>query len=477
MAWSMTLRPEPATALLAAGVVASMIHFRERRTTAPLVLAAVLCPLALTAHHTGVVALAPVLAVAPSLIRWARTHVAEAATIVTASIGLLLALAFLGSDIEQRRADAALTRAYGLGADWRDEAARYFFLSLFPYGTTLRRASVALIVLATLAFVARSRRAGNGRLLTFPGVTLLAALGLLLLTPSKWPWHFGALLPIATIAVAAEAARIRDVAREADGWARWPFFAIGAACVAAAWSWSPRTPWSHVDLRTLEWILEFESWFPLSTLAIALPVFALVGALIRARRSGTPRLPVVPWRVASWVAPLVAVPLIAFTGAVLVADAAKTADWTLARQNLGALSGDQGCGLADDLTVPFLPSIQPRPPIAGSDSPAAPAWAPVPPVPGLPRFALTPDVDGSAETPWFELAPDGMTGLFVAGTPQPSDRLELEWGRVDGGRVAVLGESALNMDLLTEVGAGVIHWRFLAASELPVRFPKRRWHV
>ena len=59
MAWDMAIRPEPITALFATGVAACVIRFVERETVAPLAIAALLIPLALTAHHTGVVARLP----------------------------------------------------------------------------------------------------------------------------------------------------------------------------------------------------------------------------------------------------------------------------------------------------------------------------------------------------------------------------------------------------------------------------------
>ena len=68
----MTLRPEPFTALLTVGVLACAIRLHERGSGAPLAGMAVLVPLAVTGHHAGIVALAPVLAVSPEIVRWAR---------------------------------------------------------------------------------------------------------------------------------------------------------------------------------------------------------------------------------------------------------------------------------------------------------------------------------------------------------------------------------------------------------------------
>jgi len=467
LAWGMTVRPEPVIALLVTAVMACTVRFLDRETVAPLAFAAILVPFALIGHHTGVVALAPLLAIAPRLLRWARARVPVAATVVSSSIGLLFVLAFVGSDIEQRRSETQLARAYGLGAEWREEAVRYFLLSDFPYGTTLRRGSVALIALAAVAFLLR-RRVNRSPSLDFPGVTLLVALLLLILTPSKWPWHFGALLGIAALAVAAESARIRGEAAHAQRWSAWPFLAVGAACVAAAWSWSPRTSWNVVDLRTLDWTLGFESWFPLSTLAMALPLLLLAGGLlsklIGKRRENAED---VPWRIASWSAPVIAVPLVLFTAGVLVADTVKTNSWTLARQNLETVSGDAGCGLAENLLVPVLSSVEPLPATTFSAKRSDPTWAPPSPVRSLPRFALAPLSGGSARSAWFELPAGRRVGLFVAGTPGSSERLGLEWGRRQRGQIVSLGDQEIPVDLASDIGAGSIPWRFLAATELP----------
>jgi hypothetical protein len=472
LAWGMTVRPEPVMALLITAVMACIVRFLQRETVAPLATVTILVPLALTGHHTGVVAMAPLFAITPSLFRWVRPRVPVAATLVTASIGLLLVLAFVGSDLEQRRSDAQLAWAYGLGAGWREEAVRYFLLSDFPYGTTLRRASVALIALAVVAFVLRRRRRDAHEPLDFPGVTLAVALLLLVLTPSKWPWHFGALLGIASLAVAAEAARIRGEAARSHGRSAWPLLAVGAGCVAAAWSWWPRTGWNAVDLRTMNWTPGFESWFPVSALSIALPLLLLGGALLTKlvgdRRRDADEI---PWRVAPWTALIIAAPAIVFTVGVLVADTLKTDSWTLARQNIETVWGDAGCGLAEDLLVPVMRSIEPLSATASSAFGPEPAWLSPAPVRGLPRFVLSPVPGGSSRSAWFELPARRRVGLFVAGIPDSSDRLGLEWGHLQRGQVDSLGDEEISVNFTSDVGAGTVPWRFLAASELPLPIP------
>ena len=472
LAWGMTLRPEPAIALLVTGVLACMVRFVERETVAPVAVAAVLIPLAVTGHHSGIVSLAPVLVVAPKLVPWARRRLPVAATIVAATVALFAVLAFVGSDADQRRADAQAARAFASSpASWHNEAVRYANLLLdTQFSTPLRRASVALIGLAVLALVMRRRRAGRA-LLDIPATTLAVGLLLLIATPSKWPWHFGALLGIAALAVAAETARLRDEAARSPGWRAWPFLAIGVAIVAAAWSWSPRNSWGLLDLRTLDWTLGLERWLPISTLAVALPLLLLVGAtLVAVTRGRRRQAREIPWRVASWTAAALAAPLIAFTAAILVADTAKTSSWTLARQNIETLWANPGCGLADDVLVADQKSMRPLLLAEASAGTSTPAWVPPAPVQNLPRFALGPAGEGSATSPWFHLPSRRGIGLFFAGSLGPSDSLELAWGRFRRDRIDRLAADQVSVKFTPEQ-SGSASWRFLAAGELPPRAP------
>ena len=316
-AWDMTIRPEPVTALLATAVMACAVGFAVRETVTPLAIAALLVPLALTAHHTGIVALAPVLALSPRLVRWARARLATACALVTASISWALFLGFVGSDVRHRLADARTTSTYGITSTWRDELHRYVMVDTFPWATPLRRATVALIGLALLAFVSRRRTAY--RLLDVPATMFAVALVLFVVTPSKLPWHFGALAGLLALAVAAEVARLRDEAAQSQGWSLRPSLVVAAVVGAAAWSWSPRLPSNPLDLRTLSWDSGVDAGLPFSSLAMVLPALVLLGATIvgtkRGHRLGGPRA---PWAAAVWATPMLAVPLLAFTVGMLV---------------------------------------------------------------------------------------------------------------------------------------------------------------
>lgn len=465
LSWGMTLRPEPITALIVTAVLACVVSFLQQQNAAPIALAAVLIPLGVTGHYAAVTALAPLLVAGPTIVRWARAELASATTIVASSIALFAILLFVGADLEQRRANAATFASFSVGQNWRSESIRYFLLLEFPYGTPIRRASVALAALAVLAFVLRRRRRREP-LVDLPAASLAVALILLLATPSKHPWHFGALIGLAALAVAVETRRLRLEVAEQQGWTARPFVAIGAVVVAIAWSWSPRFAWNGVDLRTLDWTLDLEKRVGLSQLAIALPLAALALAVLTdALRRNRP-LWHAPSRVAFRTGVLFTAPLVAFTLSVLTIDAAKTHGWTLARQNLGALTSDVGCGLADDLAVADPRSARSLAAFEPSEY-AVPSWIPPAPVANLPRFALGPGRRGSAtRSPWFGLSGDERIGLFVAGVPSLSDRLGFEWGRVRDGDITQLGTATISSAFASEANAE-LPWRFVAAGELP----------
>jgi hypothetical protein len=462
--WGMTLRPEPVTALFVTAVLACIVRFLERGTAAPLAALGLLLPFALTAHHAAVVAFAPLLVAAPSLVRWARSQIAVASTIIASAIALFAVLLFVGADLEQRSADAQ-TLASVTGASWRGEILRYLSLSSFPFGTPLRRAFVALALVTVLAFLLRGRRERQP-LLDLPAASLGVSLVLLIATPSKFPWHFGALIGVAAVALAAEIARLRRDSLASTGWAARPLLVLGAAVLAVAWSWTPRSGWGALDLRTLDWKLGLETWLPLSTVVTVLPVVVLAAAIVIARRDRAGRARA-PWLAASWAVPIVAAPLLAFTIAVLAADAVRTDSWTLTRQNLGALRGDAGCGLGDDVRVPAVASLRPLFPAARTANPRELAnWTPPSPLAGLARFSLGPGESETDRSPWLRIGREKQFGFFIAGTPRSSDRLGLDWGRERQGRVRTVGVERLATTFTAEAGAS-LPWRFVASGELP----------
>jgi Mycobacterial cell wall arabinan synthesis protein/Arabinosyltransferase concanavalin like domain len=471
MAWGMTLRLEPVVAVLVTGAMACTIRFLETPNAAPLAAIAVLVPLAITAHPVGVVALAPLIVVAPTMIRWARSRPASSATIATSAIALLLVLAFVGSDVAQRSTDAQVVReSSDTVVGWRDEIVRYDVFSavrtveLSGYGTPLRRASVALIVLAILAFAVLRGRRRSTSLDHIPTSALAVALVLLISTPSKWPWHFGALIGLAALAVAAETGRLRSEEQPSSGSTLRPLIAIGAAVLAIAWTWSPQGLWNPLDLRTLEWNRPFDG-FPGVGVAIGIPLLALAGVFVaRMRRTADSRIGR-GWWFASWTVPALLLPMILFTAGFLVADTAATPSWTPTRQSLEGVRGDAGCGLADDLLVPDTQSVRSLPALVWSRARPVPDWVPPAPVPSLLRFTLGPTSEGWARSSWFKLPPHPRIGLYVAGTPGPFDSVSLEWGRLQDGRIQSRGLVLLELPLDSQAEA-ILGWRLLTAGEL-----------
>ena len=422
VAWGMTLRPEPVTALLATAVLLCVVLFARDGRTAPLVAMAVLVPLALTAHTTGGVALAPLLAISPRLLRWARSNVAAAATVLASSAALFLVLYTVGSDASQRLADARTTSQYGITSSWRAEYERYQTLNDFPWAAPIRNASVTLIALALLMFVLR-RRAGGRPLMSIPAASLALGLVTLLLTSSKIPWHFGALIGIACIALAVEVARLTDEAWHARSWWK-PVLLVGAATVAASYFWELTGSWNPADLRTVTWSAGTSGPVSPRDVAVALPVIALVVAVvIGLRRRGGRQATAAAWSIATWLVPILAVPVVAFTVGVLLVDTARTDGWTLARQNLGSAAGRAHCGLADDLAVVPWSSVRTLLPRRSEGAAPPSPTIPPPPLAGLARYELRP----GATTPWFDLPRAVPFGTFVAGPRDAMQQLAYEW--------------------------------------------------
>jgi hypothetical protein len=464
-AWGMTLRPEPVIALLVTAAAACTVRFIDRGGAGPLAVIAVLAAFAVAAHPAGLITLAPLIVAAPAVLRWGRPRLAEAATLVLAAGALLAVLALLGSDLRHLSDTVSSLRAFGVEVSgWRDELTRYTLLGRDLYGAPLRRLWVVLALLAVFAYLLRARRADERATLNMPAAAVGVGLLLLIVTPSKLPWHFGVMIGLAAVALAAETERL------ATGAWRWhvrPFIVVGAGSVAAAWAWFPRNTWADLDLRTLDWTLGVERHLTFAKLAGAVPVLVLVVLGLWELRRGRRRRPeTVPWRAAAWMVPAVALPLIAFTLGVLAVDAHKTDSWTLARQNLDTLRGDTGCGLADDSLVPSRESMRPLSSLGRI--PDTEAWLPQSPANAIPTFALGPtSPDRPARSPWFAVNRGRRTGFFLTGGPSASESVALDWGRTSGSRATPIGSGQIAGDLGSDARPELGYWRFNGASSLP----------
>jgi hypothetical protein len=447
------------------------VRFLDRPSAGPLAVAAVLIALAISAHPAGLVALAPLLVAAPQLFTWVRSSITRAGTIVVAGIAILGILVVLGSDLVQFRTDAASLRTYGPEvAGWREELSRYTLLSRALYGAPLRREWAAIALLCVFAYLLRRRNRSTEPLLDLPAKALGVSLLLLVVTPSKLPWHFGTLIGFAALAAGSETARLVSDAHRTRGWHIRPFLVVLATMLAAAWSWFPRNSWSDLDLRTLSWTLGIEQRITFAKAAGLLPlvVLALV-AVVTFARSGTRELKDAPWRTSILSIPLLAVPLIAFTAVVLIADGVKTKSWTLSRQNVQTLRGELRCGLADDALVPLRQSMRA---LSATSKPArsvAATWLPPAPVTGLLRFPIgpPPTPTSAARSSWFRLTAARQIGFFLTGTPGTSDLLDLEWGRGGPTGVKPFRADRIPADFDTDAEPDRVAWRFYSAGDLP----------
>lgn len=387
VAWTMTLRPEPMVALLAAVALDATLRHRDTGRPAALATAATAAGVAMTLHPSGVVAAAPlVLAVAPLVARLRRDRGAWLGLVTAAAIAgtATTLLLFADSDLARWRRDRGAFAGDGFHSRGvLDELDRY--RDLLANGTVAQLASVLLtaVALAALLVEARRRSAHAARDVV---LVVVVAVGLLALTPSKWTYHFGSLAAFAAVCVALQATR-------APGTRTRTFVALGTALAAARAFRHPRDAQYFIELGARAPALLGRSW-PWLLVAVALLVVAHRRPAL-ARRSVTAALAVV-------------------VATSLVVDAARPVldgpAWALGRAGLAdAVRG--GCPFADDVEV--------------SDLDAAATLAPQPDdgtrYPVLPPGAAPADLvvvvrgaDGAAggtlRTAWVDTAGRTVTG-------------------------------------------------------------------
>ena len=341
-AWEMTLRPEPFVSLLALLTLAAVLSFVRAPSGAALAGAALCCVLAITAHPAGIVIFAPVFAALPALIAWiratGRTAVALLGSIVFASFALGLVLFTIDADLSTRLASVeAFREADRHQESWRTEYRRYQFFDSNGGGSPVRRLSLALLVLAALAWLGRWRSRGV-RVLAEPARAVALGLVLLAFVTSKWPWHFGTLAPLAAVALGAEAARL---ILAPAGRVR-SIISLGLVVTAFVWAWQAPDGLSALDLQTFDWQRVFNNWTMLVVLGAGVATSWIWLHLRRSHRRLI--LPALPGVALAGAALLV----VALTTIFLGIDAAR-APWSLPRQNLEALAGGESCGVAHQL--------------------------------------------------------------------------------------------------------------------------------
>jgi cell wall arabinan synthesis protein/arabinosyltransferase-like concanavalin domain-containing protein len=464
--WGMTLRPEPFVALLLVSVFAIALRFAEQPSGWSLAGAGMLVALGLTAHPAGLITVAPLLAIGPQVVRWACSRNWTTPVVVGGAVlAVFLTVLTVGSDLHQRLSEARLARTAGdATASWRGELSRYE-LAGGVEGTTLRHLSVALMLAALIGYLARSRRSSK---LDLAPASLAFTLVLLIATPSKWAWHFGALAGLAALVVAVEIARL-CADRETVNWPIRPLLAFVVAILVVSWSLGFRDDWSSgFGLRTLDWTFGFERRVTLVRLgllgfAFVFAAFVLL-AWVRHGRLGVWKS---PWSMVPWLVPLVVLPLVVLNIAMFAADAVKTPAWTLAAQNVDSLQGNEGCGLADDTKVAAPWSLQPLRPLGHDPASTEPHWLSAADPPSRPVFGLLGQDNATHLTlPWYRVPGNRRVGFYVLGTNDAEDHVLARWGSGPQ-TVSSSGWSGIDLTHFDAFQTETIQWGFVPQGLLP----------
>ncbi|MCZ7587268.1 MAG: arabinosyltransferase domain-containing protein [Gaiella sp.] len=436
-AFGITLRPEPAISLLAVAVLGCSLDYLERPRLWPIALSTFLCGLAVTIHPSGAVAFAPLAICVPQMIRDARRRIAfdvlELASVVPIGLAWMVLLAFLDSDFTTHRVSLALLRdTEEHGAGILQELDRYASLS-FIGASPLRRLVVGWILLAGLLAVATafSRRNLAQRL---PTASVLVGLVTLVFAPSKWIWHFGALIGLSVVALGFETYRLGTL--KLVSVARWSVVAGGLIAVL----WAVRYPgiWGPIDTERLAVLYSTRPY-------VAATVLAFGGLLVASglRWVSRPQLVVLPVLTAA---------LLSMTTLLFAIDAATPGEWTAARQVLSSFGGRDGCGVASDLVVSVPGALRSG---AALDSRSVRAIA-------SHRGDVTPAV--SPIPGWYPV-PKESVGVFTQGLRRVN-RLRVTWGRRTSSGIKHLRSGKAQIG---QANWGYARWQFLAEDSLPRR--------
>jgi arabinosyltransferase C len=457
VAWGMTLRPEPfVAALLGASLLAALLFVR-RPSPVPLAACAPVIALGFTAHPAGLATAAPLLAVSPAIVRWARHDGATAWLALTAGAlatgALALTLLTLDADLETRRHGAHVFRTGGgYVFGYRDELSRYWtVLSTSP---SIQRLFLLLVFLTLVVLVTRRRRPRTP-LMDVPARTLAIAMLLLAFTPSKISWHLGMLMVAATVALTVEAVRLaRDGAHSTWRSAR-AYGAVAALLAFAWWAWRERGLGGRLDVRTEGLRLRTEDWVTLTQMTVGIASLAVAFVIVRhVRRRGQVGLHTAAPAALPLVLLVVAIPFPVFVFDRIVEDALFTEGWTLARQNVDTLLGRPTCGLADDALVPDRATFTPLR-LAEPDAT---------------RGSVVRARSAAAVTPWYRLPDNRRVGFAVQGFPGTESPIVVEWGAGAG----IVGHSSVALEERRTVGdprlgTRYLPWRFVSQGDLSSR--------
>jgi hypothetical protein len=459
LAWWMpfnnSLRPEPWVALAATAVLCLVLRAIDTGRLVLLGAAGVVVALAVAVAPAGLLAAAPFLVLGRrvlDVLRAAPWPWWLAGAAVTAPGAAVLAVAVfadqsLGAVLEATRIHDVI----GPSVPWYREIRRYEFL----FGNegemaVFARRLVVLLLLGCVAFVVAQRRqlavrAARGDVLLVAAGCVAVAVGVLVLTPTKWTHHFGGLAGYATVLFTGVVLRARDVLRAERSVAVSTAVTsvVVLALVSAAFA-GPNTWWAYARLGV-------DPALPSPLASPALWVAAglvAVGAAAWLRPAASRRT-VLRWDTATALPATVVVLALATSVATMLGTHARAAvvladTWSMTGQNVEHLTGGS-CGMGDHMEV-LLPS--PLPAVAaGAGDKQSPAGAfreggaLLPGPASLPADAARWGTFGTGSGPpeaargtlttrWFafpELEDGEEVGLFVAGRTSDGNEVVAEF--------------------------------------------------
>lgn len=479
-----SLRPEIFFALGAGIVLLCVLDALHRRSTTPLLLGALVAGLTVGAGPTGLFALAPFVIAAPRLWRWlrptsprtvgptpsrrlspTRLRLAALAAVWLASLGAIVLVMFGDQTWASVQSANHARTAFGPIYPFWEDYQRYWKLW---WSFAARQFSVYLpaIAIAYLLWqVLRRHLPGLNRLVAIQVIGgAVALLIVLVLGPTKLPHHFGALLLLGPLAMAAATHLLTEFTRSrARTVARSSAFLIGGSVVVLGLA-------LHYD----------NTWWKLSTLGLALdkkalavgpvPVWpgivlaglVLAGWLLRRipRRGLSAR-----WALAY------AVALAVLSGSQYANFALAAVDrgperYTMASAAISAMMSD-GCKLERSLhyepdpAAGVLPGAEPGSFITTHEA-------------GLPVWAADPLVPDGIRTEWYDVPADVRSGrwplVIAASGIDEHHRVTVEY---DTGELRpltatrkTLGTSQLS-DIRLHPSEKVTRFRIIAESDGP----------
>lgn len=366
------LRPEP---LIALGILLTWCSVERAVATSrllPLAIACIIGALTLFSGPTGIAAIGALLvAISPlvTIIRRRSQHCGALALLapVLAAATVVIILIFRDQTLATEMTANVIKTTIGPNLAWFDEHIRYERLfTTTPDGSIARRFAVlALFVALAISVATLLRRghipgtaAGPGKRII--GIAVISFFALML-TPTKWTHHFGvfaglagSLGALAAVAISAHALQSRRNR------------AIFAAIVlfVMALSFASVNGWWYVSNFGVPWSNDFPQWhFGFSTVLLGLSIATAILAAwwhfhpnttaSQRGRSWWRAIMVAPLAMASWL--LVIFEVLSLT----LGMAAQWPAWSVGRSNLhavlGAVTGSQPCGLADDVLVEIDP--------------------------------------------------------------------------------------------------------------------------